>query len=624
MDPGLLRVGCAFHSEVSMRHHLLIAVALLMPAPLCAQATPAAGSVVASPDAQLAAFFDAVDKAQLARSPQGQSYRGIKTDQDEWNDNSDTAAIAEHAAGQQALADMRARFATADLGPASRLSYRLFEKQMLRRDAGFKFRRNDYVFDQMNGAQSRYPAFLINIHRIGDVADARAYVSRLEKLGAALDQDIAESEIRATMGVLPPKWVFPYVISDARNTLRGAPFDAVSEDSPLLADFKTKVGKLGLPAAERDALIAAATTALLTSVKPAYERLIASMNAQEKRAGNIDGIWRLKDGKAYYAANLASYTTTSLSADQIHDLGLAQVARIQAEMMEIARKVGFTGDLKAFLARMRDDRSFVLPDGDTGKAEYLRRANAYLDDLRRKLPQYFTNLPKAPVLVKAVEPFREKSAGKAFYQSPAEDGSRPGTVYVNLYRMADMPTIEIEPLIYHEGLPGHHLERANSTELKNVPAFRRFGGFTAYSEGWGLYTEKLAKEMGQYQDPYNDFGRLQLELHRAIRLVVDTGIHAKRWSVKQAIQYDIDNSAEPVGGIRKAMERYAVFPGQATAYMVGRLKILELRDRAEAALGKRFDIRDFHDVVLKTGAVPLDILEENVDAWIARVKQASA
>jgi uncharacterized protein (DUF885 family) len=624
MDPGLLRVGCAFHSEVSMRHHLLIAVALLMPAPLCAQATPAAGSVVASPDAQLAAFFDAVDKAQLARSPQGQSYRGIKTDQDEWNDNSDTAAIAEHAAGQQALADMRARFATADLGPASRLSYRLFEKQMLRRDAGFKYRRNDYVFDQMNGAQSRYPAFLINIHRIGDVADARAYVSRLEKLGAALDQDIAESEIRATMGVLPPKWVFPYVISDARNTLRGAPFDAVSEDSPLLADFKTKVGKLDLPAAERDALIAAATTALLTSVKPAYERLIASMKVQEKRAGNIDGIWRLKDGKAYYAANLASYTTTSLSADRIHDLGLAQVARIQAEMMEIARKVGFTGDLKAFLARMRDDRSFVLPDGDTGKAEYLRRANAYLDDLRRKLPQYFTNLPKAPVLVKAVEPFREKSAGKAFYQSPAEDGSRPGTVYVNLYRMADMPTIEIEPLIYHEGLPGHHLERANSTELKNVPAFRRFGGFTAYSEGWGLYTEKLAKEMGQYQDPYNDFGRLQLELHRAIRLVVDTGIHAKRWSVKQAIQYDIDNSAEPVGGIRKAMERYAVFPGQATAYMVGRLKILELRDRAEAALGKRFDIRDFHDVVLKTGAVPLDILEENVDAWIARVKQASA
>ena len=607
-----------------MRHHLLIAVALLLPGPLSAQTAPSAENMVVSPDAQLAAFFDAVDKAQLARSPQGQSYRGIKTNQDKWNDNSDGADIAEHAAEQQSLAEMRARFAKADLNPASRLSFRLFEKQMLRRDAGFKYRRNDYVFDQMNGAQSRYSAFLINIHRIGDVTDARAYVSRLEKLGAALDQDIAESEIRATMGVLPPKWVFPYVISDARNTLKGQPFDAGSEDSPLLADFKTKVSKLDLPAAERDALVAAATTALLTSVKPAYERLIASMNAQEKRAGNIDGIWRLKDGKAYYAANLASYTTTNLSADQIHDLGLAQVARLQAEMMEIARKVGFKGDLKAFLARMRYDKSFVLPDGNAGKAEYLRRANAYLDELRPKLPQYFANLPKSPVMVKAVESFREKSAGKAFYQSPAEDGSRPGTVYVNLYHMVDMPTIEIEPLIYHEGLPGHHLERANSTELKNLPAFRRFGGFTAYSEGWGLYTEKLAKEMGQYQDPYNDFGRLQLELHRAIRLVVDTGIHAKRWSVKQAIQYDIDNSAEPVGGIQKAMERYAVYPGQATAYMVGRLKILELRDRAKAALSNRFDIRDFHDVVLKTGAVPLDILEENVDAWIVRVTSKPA
>ncbi len=235
-----------------MRHHLLIAAALLVPSPLLAQMAPLpapmAVAAAETPDAQLAAFFDAVDKAQLARSPQGQSYRGIKTDQDKWNDNSDAADIAEHEAGQKALADMRARFANADLSPASRLSYRLFEKQMQRRDTGFKYRRNGYVFDQMNGAQSRYPAFLINIHRIGDVADARAYVARLEKLGAALDQDIAESEIRANLGVLPPKWVFPYVISDARNALKGAPFDASGTDSPLLADFKAKVGKLELAA----------------------------------------------------------------------------------------------------------------------------------------------------------------------------------------------------------------------------------------------------------------------------------------------------------------------------------------------------------------------------------------
>jgi uncharacterized protein (DUF885 family) len=605
-----------------MRYPLLLAAALLLPVPLLAQAAqpPATIAAVKPVDAELAAFFDAYDKASLARSPQGQSYRGIKTDYDKWNDGSDAAAIANHAADQKALAEMRARFATADLSPDSRLSYRLFEKAMQRRDTGFQYRRNGYVFDQMNGAQSEFPAFLINIHGVTGKSDAEAYVSRLRGIGPALDQAIATSETRASAGVMPPKWVYPYVISDARNVLKGAPFETGATDSALLADFKAKVGKLAIQQPEKDALVAAANDALLTSVKPAYERLIAVMTAQQAKAGSVDGVWRFKDGAAYYAANLANYTTTSMTAEQIHALGLAQVDRIHGEMMEIARRTGFKGDLPAFLAFMRTNTSFTLPEGEAGKAEYLKRANGFLAELTPRLPRYFANLPKAPVVVKAVEPFREKSAGKAFYQSPAEDGSRPGTVYVNLYRMADMPTTEIEALIYHEGLPGHHLERANSTELKNVPAFRKFGGYAAYSEGWGLYSEKLAKEMGRYTDPYDDFGRLQLELHRAIRLVVDSGIHAKRWSREDAIKYTAENSAEPIGGIEKAIERYAVYPGQATAYMVGRLKISELRDRAQKALGDRFDIRDFHNVVLKTGAVPLDILEENVDAWIASVK----
>ena len=604
-----------------MRHILLLAAALILPAPLLAQTAAPVAVAAKQADAELAAFFDAFDKASLARSPMMQSYRGIKTDQDKWDDGSDAAAIANHAAGQKALADMRAKFATADLSPASQLSYRLFEKQMLRRDAGFQYRHDGYVFDQMNGAQSEYPAFLINIHGVKTKADAQAYVQRLAGIGPAIDQDVATSEARAKAGVLPPKWVFPYVINDARNTVKGTPFDRSGSDSPLLADFKAKVAKLAIPQAEKDALVAEATSALLTSMAPAYARLVTAMAGQEKRAGTVDGIWRFKDGADYYKTNLANYTTTDMIAAQIHALGLAQVARIHGEMMEIAKKTGFKGDLPAFLDFMRTNKSFNLPEGDAGKADYLKRANAYLDDLRPKLAQYFHSLPKAPVLVKAVEPFREQSAGKAFYQSPTEDGSRPGTVYVNLYRMADMPTTEIEPLIYHEGLPGHHLERANSTELKDVPAFRKFGGYAAYSEGWGLYSEKLAKEMGQYADPYNDFGRLQLELHRAIRLVVDTGIHDKHWSREDAIKYLTANSAESPGGIEKAIERYTVFPGQATAYMVGRLKISELRDRAEKALGPEYDVRDFHDVVLKTGAVPLDILEENVDAWIAATQQ---
>ncbi len=599
---------------------LLLAAAFVLPAPLFAQSAPVA-AVAATPDAQLAQFFDAYDKAQLARSPTGQSYRGIKTDYDKWDDDSDAAEQKSNDANVMALAEMRARFGTAVVSPSSKLSYRLFEKAMDRRIMSFQYRNDHYVFDQMNGAQSEYPAFLINIHRITSKSDAEAYISRLSGIAASLDQNIATSETRAKNGVMPPKWVFPYVIDDARNTIKGMPFDNSGVDCPLLADFKAKVAKLELSDAEKTDLAARATAALKSGVGPAYLRLITAMQDQEKRAGTVDGVWRFKDGAAYYQNNLEAYTTTKMTAVQIHALGLAQVARIHGEMMGIAKMVGFKGDLPAFLMAMRDDKRFFLPEGDAGKAEYLKRANGFLADLSPKLPLYFAKLPKAPVVVKAVEPFREASAGKAFYQSPAEDGSRPGVVYVNLYRLADMPTIEIEALIYHEGLPGHHLERANSTELKDVPAFRKFGGFTAYSEGWGLYSEKLAKDMGQYRDPYSDFGRLQLELHRAIRLVVDTGIHDKHWSREQAIAYLKANSAEPEGGMQKAIERYAVYPGQATAYMVGRLKISELRDRAQAALGPRFDIRAFHDVVLRTGAVPLDILEENVDAWIATVKR---
>jgi uncharacterized protein (DUF885 family) len=257
---------------------------------------------------------------------------------------------------------------------------------------------------------------------------------------------------------------------------------------------------------------------------------------------------------------------------------------------------------------------------------YLSETDKAMTAMTAKLPEYFspTATPKAPLTVKAVEPFREKSAGKAFYNRPAPDGSRPGIYYVNLYDMADMPSTEVEALAFHEGVPGHHLDGAVTSQLKGLPAFRRFGGFTAWSEGWGLYAERLAKDMGFYTDPYRDFGRLQLELHRAIRLVVDTGLHDKRWSREQAIQYVEQNSADAPGGIVKAIERYAVYPGQATAYMIGRLKITELREKAQKELGDRFTMAGFHDAVLLNGAVPMAVLEENVNAWIAATKAGGA
>ncbi|MGL4543900.1 MAG: DUF885 domain-containing protein [Polymorphobacter sp.] len=615
-----------------MSRHLLLAVSaialLALPVsasePAKAAATgpaapaPAAG-VNADPSAALNAFFADYDKAGLERSPLRAAYRGQKLNYGKFDDQSDAAEIADHDFDMKWLADMRTRFAGAKLDPQAKLSYDLFEKTMARRDGGFKYRHNAYVFDQMNGAQSFYPAFLINIHRVDTKQDALDYVERLNGISTALDQSIAVAEARAQRGVMPPKWVYPFVVSDAQNIIKGAPFDG-GADSALYADLKEKVGKLAIPQAEKDAIIASGRTALLTSVKPVYERVIAAMNAQEPKAGTIDGVWRFTDGAAFYNERLANYTTTAITAEQVHALGLQQVARIHDEMRTIMREVGFKGDLNAFFTEMRGNPKFLLPETAAGRDEYLAKANAYIAEIETKLPNWFGTLPKAALKVKAVEPFREKSAGKAFYQSPAPDGSRPGTYYVNLYKMGDMPVTEIEALAYHEGVPGHHLQLAIATELKDVPPFRKFGGYTAYSEGWGLYSEKLAKDMGQYRDPYSDFGRLQLELHRAVRLVVDSGIHYKKWSREDAIAYALANTAETPGAIEKAMSRYVIFPGQATAYMIGRLKITELRARAEAALGPKFDIKGFHDVVLTNGAVPLDVLETNVDAWIAARK----
>ena len=591
--------------------------------PAMAQTTapaPATAAVEVDQNAAIKAFFEEYDAQQLARSPLGKSYRGIKdSDYGKWDDGSDEAEARYYDAERSALKEMRARFNPAKLNSENQLSFRLFEKRAARSEAAFKYNDYGYVFDQMNGAQSQIPAFLINIHRVDTKSDARAYVNRLYGIGPAMTQAISQAKARAAKGIMPPKWVFPYVISDARNVISGAPFGD-GPDAPLYADFKGKVAKLKISQTEKDLLIADAAQALNASVKPAYEALIAEMRAQEKVAGTDDGVWRFPDGAGYYAERLSNYTTTNMTPDQIHNLGLAQVARIHKEMRVVQKKMAVKGDLQAFFKYMRTEPKFYAPETAEGRALYLSETQKAQDAVTPLLPKWFGVLPKAPLVVKPVEAFREKSAGKAFYQRPSPDGSRPGTYYANLYTMADMPLTEVEALFYHEGVPGHHLQLAIQTELKDVPAFRQFGGVTAYSEGWGLYSEKLAKDMGLYTDPARDFGRLQLELHRAIRLVVDSGLHHKRWTREQAIKYVEDNSADAPGGIVKAIERYIIYPGQATAYMVGRLKISELRDKAQKALGKKFDIRGFHDTVLKSGPVPLDVLEEQVDAWIATRK----
>ncbi len=583
---------------------VLLATAGCTPATVATAPQSPAASAPAGAD--LAQFFDNYDEAQLSLSPQGKAYRGIRdADYGKWNDPSDDAEVASHTLQQATAAAMRASFDPTKLSPEEALSFELFNAQAARAERLFPFRDDEYIFDQMNGAQSQMPAFLINIHRVANVAEAEAYVERIRGMGPVLDALSAESARRAKKGVQPPKWVYAYVISDIENLMK--------PDNAVIEDIGAKVGKLDIDAGEKTRLTDAAKAAWAESAGPAYGRLLAEMKRQQAVAPTQDGIWRLPDGKAYYAALLANYTTTDMSAAQIHALGLSEVARIHGEMKKIMAQVGFKGTLREFFEHLRTSPQYYY----TTREDYLADVDAKVKAMEARLPAFFHTLPKAHLQVKAVEAFREKSAGKAFYQSPSPDGSRPGTYYVNLYDLRDMSKTELEALAYHEGIPGHHLQRAVQTELTGLPPFRRFGGFTAYTEGWGLYSEELAKDMGAYADPYSDFGRLGMELWRACRLVVDTGIHDKRWSREQAIQYLKDNTPNPDGDIEKAIERYIVYPGQATAYLIGKLKIMELRTRAQAALGDRFDYRDFHDVVLKSGPVPLDILERRVDAWIA-------
>ncbi|MEL6545898.1 MAG: DUF885 domain-containing protein, partial [Myxococcota bacterium] len=505
------------------------------------------------------------------------------------------------------------------LSPQAQLSYRLFEYQTTRSLEAYEWRYHSYPVSQMGGPHSGLPAFLINYHRIDSPDDARAYIDRLTATRTYFSQLDKNLRVRAEKGILIPKFVFPLVLGAAKNVISGHPFDADSDtDSTILADFKGKVEKLsGLSDSEKNALISEAEHALVKSVGTAYELLIATLNELEAQATTDDGAWKFPDGDAFYGKALQWTTTTDMSAEQIHRLGLDEVERIHGEMRAIMKKVNFDGDLQSFFEFMRTDKQFYYPNTDEGRGDYLEDATALIATMKGRLPELFNTFPKNELVVKRVEPFREKAAGKAFYNRGAPDGSRPGYYYANLYDMAQMPSYQMEALAYHEGIPGHHMQIAIAQELEDVPTFRRYGRYTAYIEGWGLYSELVPKELGFYSDPYSDFGRLAMELWRACRLVVDTGLHHKKWSREKAISYLSENTPNPQGDVVKAIERYIVMPSQATAYKIGMLKILELRENAKQVMGESFDIRAFHDVVLRSGPVPLSILEENVKAWSA-------
>lgn len=573
-----------------------------------------------APEARLNAFFEESFQRGLERSPMFMTSLGMKERYGEWDDFSDLASTEELAQSVADLATLRREFDYDTLSPQDQLSYRLFERRKEADIANFQWRLHSYPCNQMFGFQSRLPSFLISYHRIESEADARAYISRLALMEEAIGQLVEGLEKRKLMGVLPPDFVFAHVLQDCRNILTGAPFEE-GGDSPLWEDFKRKTAGLDLEADALEALHESARAALLGSVQRGYTSLMEVLEEHRLSATTEAGVWKLPRGEAYYAHRLQEMTTTDLSASDIHEIGLSEMERIHNEMRQIIQAVGFEGDLQAFFRYLREDDRFYYPNTDEGRADYLADAMAIVERMRDDLDRLFGIQPKAEMEVRRVEAFREKSAGKAFYMRGSPDGSRPGIYYANLFNMRDMPNYQMEALAFHEGIPGHHMQISIAQELEDIPRFRKFGGYTAYSEGWGLYCERLPREYGYYEDPYSDFGRLAMELWRAARLVVDTGLHHYKWTREEAIRYLEEHTPNSPGDCRKAIERYIVMPGQATAYQIGMLRILDMRQKAKETLAEQFDIRAFHDTLLANGSLPLDLLETQVKDWVLDVKK---
>ena len=617
-------------------HKTLIACAFALVLAGCARPPShesATAPAVAAPQADVGAetarlnqWFEKKYEEQLHFSPLQLTFQGRKDLYDQLDDMSVQAQRDRVAWQKGSVEEMERTFDYANLSDEGKTSYDLWKLQYEYARDGLSFLSDGYAFEQMNGAQGFLPTVLINFHKVDEESDYTAYVARLTASARAFDQLLERARTSAGEGIRPPKFAYEGVIDQSRKVITGAPFSdgedsAIWSDAQAKADALVKNGKVG---AERAAgLKEEARKALLQDFKPAYERVIAWCEEElPKAAVNATGVGTTHaNGNAYYAHQLRQMTTTEMGAEEIHALGLKEVERIKGEMTALKERVGFEGDLDAFFAFIDSDAQFKFPNTDAGRQAYIDEATRVIANIKKELPNYFGLLPKADLVVKRVEAFRERDGAAQHYFRGTPDGSRAGVYYAHLSDMNAMPKPELEVIAYHEGLPGHHMQISIAQELEDVPKFRTQAGFTAYSEGWGLYSEWLAKQMpNTYEDPYSEFGRLSSEMWRAIRLVVDTGLHAKGWTEEQAVEYFDANSALPLAAMRSEVQRYLIMPGQATAYKIGMIRIQALRSKAEAELGTRFDIKGFHDAVLGGGALPLTLLERRVDEWIASRK----
>jgi len=604
-----------------LRWLLVAAAIVIVPEAAIVSAQPAPVASANSEDARLTAFLDQEFDAQLKTRPQLATRLGLKEGEDKLDDISDAADLRQLQAMRDSVARMKAQFDRSKLSAAGQTNYDIYETELQRAELRYKYRKYQPPFYSfLYSIHSSLPNFLINTHQVKDAGDMKAYNARIRAIPAVLDTAIAQSKDSDAAGIRAPKFEIERVIGGSKTIISGAPFDN-GADSPLWADAKKKVGKLVADGkatkAEGDSLLAD-TRASLLAMKPGYDRVIAWANSELPTApsGRVGAI-SLPGGAEWYAAALKLNTTLDLTADQIHQIGIDQVKEIEAEQDALAKQAGFA-DRNAFYA----DRAKKFPPQpwtDALRKQYLDAANAAIAHNRELLPMRFNNLPKYKVEVVREPSFSEVAGGAAHAAGPSPDGSRPGRVYVHLLGETEDPAA-ITDLMCHEGIPGHVMAGDIQIRQTNTPKFRKVGGYVAFNEGWALYSEELCKEMGAYSSPAEDFQRLDAELFRAARLVVDTGIHSLGWTEDQAVDYLKTTARMSEDHARSEVRRYITLPGQATGYKIGQLKIFELRDKAEKALGPKFDIKGFDDLIISDGSQPLPVLESRVDEWIASRK----
>jgi uncharacterized protein (DUF885 family) len=483
---------------------------------------------------------------------------------------------------------------------------------------GEQFRFHNYPVNQLFGVQNGFPTFMQSTHQINDLGDAEDYVTRLSLVDTKFEQVLEGLRHREKLGILPPQFVVTKVLEEMRGFI-----NTPIEENILIDSMAKKLEKTDISIENQKQIAQRAVAEVQNTVYPAYQKLIDYFVKLDDKVENNYGVWNLPNGDEFYKLALKLFTTTDYTPEYIHNFGLQEVDRIQAEILSILQQNNrdTSAGFETSITNMANDDRFYYSDSKEGREQILDDYKIILAEVTLKLDKQFYDVPKAKLDVQRIPLFKEKTSPGAYYNGAAMDGSRPGIFYANLYDIKATPKYSMKTLAYHEGIPGHHFQIATQQELEGVPFFRKMIPFTAYSEGWALYAEHLAYEMGLENDPYDNIGRLQAELFRAVRLVVDTGIHKKRWSRERAIQYMIKNTGMAESDVVAEIERYFVMPGQATAYKIGMTKILELRTKAENALGDKYDIRDFHRVVLKNGSVPLNILEELIDKYIADKKQ---